>query len=320
MSDSAAIAIDLSAVVIAMEVASPTVLVIRTADGMSALPAGAFDPVSHATFEQGLRDWVASQTGFELGYSEQLYTFGDLARSHELFETPAARHISIGYLGLTAARHTPAGMAAQWRSWYDFFPWEDYRQGRPALIDMALAPALERWAAAADSAATREARHQRARLAFALNGARWVDARVLERYELLFEAGLVPEAQRNADSAANEALPVTGLEMMVDHRRILATAMDRLRGKLRYRPVVFELLPERFTLSRLQQTVEAIIGLAVHKQNFRRALERTGLVVATGDVDTATGGRPAERFRFCREQWRQQMAPGVQTPLSHGEY
>ncbi|MFC0337415.1 Uncharacterized conserved protein [Kushneria avicenniae] len=321
MSDSAVIAIELSAVVIAMESATPTVLLTCPDDRCRApmLPAGDFDPCHHRTFELGLRERVARQTGLALDYVEQLYTFGDQDRLEEDFQTQEiTRHISIGHLGLVSSQQTLLDSRAVWASWYDHFPWEDYRHGRPAIIDMIIAPALKRWMTASDDDTQRERRHQRAQLAFGLDGARWVDTRVLERFELLYEAGLVPESQRHGTAEVVTALP--GEPLMSDHRRILATAMDRLRGKLRYRPVIFDLLPEHFTLSQLQLTIEAIIGCRLHKQNFRRALDRTGLVVPTGAVDTTTGGRPAERFRFCREQWRQQMAPGVQTPLTHSEY
>ena len=64
-----------------------------------------------------------------------------------------------------------------------------------------------------------------------------------------------------------------GTELAFDHRRIVATALGRLRGKLKYRPVVFELLPETFTLLQLQRTVEALTGMRLHKQNFRRLVE-----------------------------------------------
>ena len=64
--------------------------------------------------------------------------------------------------------------------------------------------------------------------------------------------------------------------MRFDHRRILATAIARLRGKLKYRPVVFELMPREFTLTELQRTVEAISGRRLHKQNFRRLVEAGG--------------------------------------------
>ena len=65
--------------------------------------------------------------------------------------------------------------------------------------------------------------------------------------------------------------------MAFDHRRILATGLGRVRGKLRYRPVAFELIPETFTLLKLQHAVEAIAGLRMHKQNFRRLVERSSL-------------------------------------------
>ncbi|WP_121170253.1 NUDIX hydrolase [Kushneria sinocarnis] len=319
MTDSTAIAIGLSAVVIAADSDTPRVLVTRDrcAADRHGLPAGPFDPLAHRTFELGLREWVNGQTGFAPDYVEQLYTFGDRGRTHapEGQSDERVRHVSVGYLGLTSQQHDPGAFEAVWRSWYDFFPWEDHRHGRPALIDADIAPALRRWAAEDRSGG----RWQRARLAFGFEAARWIDGAALERFELLYEAGLVREAQRDHGAAPLPANPLPGLAMASDHRRIMATAIDRLRGKLRYRPVIFELLPERFTLSRLQEVIEAIIGLRLHKQNFRRALDRTELVEATGELEHATGGRPAERYRFRREQWRRPMAPGVQTPLLQSE-
>ena len=103
--------------------------------------------------------------------------------------------------------------------------------------------------------------------------------------------------------------------MLSDHRRILATALGRLRGKLKYRPVVFELTPPSFTLSELQRTVEAVAGVKLHKQNFRRMLDRTGLVQGLGRFDVETGGRPAELFRFRREQLQNRAALGLSLPL-----
>jgi hypothetical protein len=102
--------------------------------------------------------------------------------------------------------------------------------------------------------------------------------------------------------------------MISDHRRILATAIGRLRGKLKYRPVVFELMPDSFTLLELQKVVESILGLSLHKQNFRRSLDRSSLVVGLGHTTQATGGRPAELFRFRREALREGHQSGVQTP------
>jgi hypothetical protein len=102
-----------------------------------------------------------------------------------------------------------------------------------------------------------------------------------------------------------------GVPMAFDHRRILATAVGRLRGKIKYRPVVFELMPPAFTLSQLQRTVEALSGVRLHKQNFRRLVEQQGLVEETGDITAATGGRPARLVRFRREVLLERPAPGL---------
>jgi hypothetical protein len=103
--------------------------------------------------------------------------------------------------------------------------------------------------------------------------------------------------------------------MFSDHRRILATAVSRLRGKIKYRPVIFELMGEAFTLSALQRAAEAIAGVALHKQNFRRALERAELVEGLGRMDADTGGRPAELFRFRRELLAARPVLGLSLPL-----
>jgi len=310
------IAVGLSAVIVAADAKGPYALETR-ADGETGLPHGRFDPQGHRTFELGLRDWVRAQTGFEPGYVEQLYTFGDRGRElpqANLGDAPAgARLISVGYLGLTPERTDISAFDAVWRDWHRHFPWEDHRKGRPAIIDEVIAPALSSWSASAskDSAA----RASRVQLAFGLDGRPWIEERTLERYELLYEAGLAPEAARDRNQKAPK-IPAAALgePMISDHRRILATAIGRLRGKIKYRPVVFELMPERFTLLDLQKVVEAILGLPLHKQNFRRSLDRSGLVEGLGSFTQATGGRPAELFRFRREALREGNVLGVQTP------
>jgi len=214
---------------------------------------------------------------------------------------------------------------ARWRDWYELFPWEDWRAGRPGVIDRLIAPSLDAWVASAADPALRQERRQRADIVFGLGGVGWDGERVLERYELLYEAYLVPEAWRDRDEtggvyeARRPAPPevpelLAGRPMALDHRRILATALGRLRGKLKYRPVVFELLPPIFTLLQLQRVVEALAGVRLHKQNFRRLVENTGLVEGTGRQDAQTGGRPAELFVFRREVLRERPAPGVGLP------
>jgi hypothetical protein len=311
------LAVGLSAVIVAADAKAPYALATRHADGGTGLPHGRFDPHDHRTFELGLREWVRAQTGFEPGYVEQLYTFGDRGRElpqAELGDAPAgARLISVGYLGLTPERTDISAFDAIWRDWYHYFPWEDHRSGRPGIIDQSIGPALATWSDQGGKDAG--PRLSRAQLAFGLDGRPWIEERTLERYELLYEAGLAPEAARDRRQKPR-GLAAAGLgePMISDHRRILATAMGRLRGKIKYRPVVFELMPDRFTLLDLQKVVESILGLPLHKQNFRRSLDRSGLVVGLGSFTQAAGGRPAELFRFRREALRDGHVSGVQTP------
>jgi hypothetical protein len=308
------IEIGLTAAIVAIEAHEPLILTARGSDGLAGLPFGPFDALTHRTFEIGLRAWVEEQAGLRLGYVEQLYTFGDRGRHAEAADT-GAHMVSIGYLALTRTADNgvrPAG--ATFEPWYRFFPWEDWREQRPAIIARDIIPALTKWADEETPETIRALpRKDRVRLNFGLDGAAWDEERVLDRYELLYEAGLIEEARRDGRPAAlaRKALPALGLSMRFDHRRILATGIARLRAKLKYRPVIFELLPAEFTLTELQHTVEAISGRHLHKQNFRRLVDNEALVEPTGVMSTQTGGRPAALYRFRREVLQERPAPGL---------
>lgn len=303
--DEPGVVIGLDAAIVAVTGDTPRVLTARGEDA-DALPSGPLDVERHQTLERGVRDWVARSTGFGLGYVEQLYSFGDRFRDPRE-RAGGARVISVAYLALVREQPLPPTFDAHWRDVYAFLPWEDWRHDRPALIERDLAPRLYAWAG--DDAR----RRQRVDLTFGLNGAPWDPERTLERYELLWEAGLVAEARRDQGGDA-APLPGTGRALALDHRRILATALGRLRGKIRYRPVVFELLAEKFTLSQLQRVVEALAGNRLHTQNFRRLVEGAGLVEGTGERDCSTGGRPAELFHFRKDVYRERPQPGVYYP------
>jgi len=321
------IVIGLSAAIVAVTEEGPFVVVTHAgAPGPWALPFGAFDPAGDRTLELSLRGWVREQTGFEIGYVEQLYTFGDRGREASLADIQGDapdRVISISYLALAQARAPLTRGRAAWQGWYEFFPWEDWRSGRPGVIEALIAPRLRAWACR--DGRLSEARWGRARLAFGLEGARWNEERALERYELLYEAGLAPEAARDRarfegrPEPAIAAEPGLGAPMASDHRRILATGIGRLRAKIKYRPVIFEIAPPLFTLLHLQRLVESIAGLTLHKQNFRRLLERTGLVEGAGQFDASAGGRPAELFAFRRQALAEGPVGGVHVPAPRGE-
>ncbi|MDY8108694.1 hypothetical protein U0C82_05940 [Fulvimarina sp. 2208YS6-2-32] len=299
------VGVGLNAVVIAFDEAGPRVLLANAGeDGVSSLPSGPLE-AEHRTLESGVRSWVERQTGQPLGFVEQLYTFGDKSRPG------TRRFVSIAYLALVrgTAEERPA---AGWADLYVHFPYEDWREGPPQAA-CELRAALARWTLDA-APAVRRSRLERVEAAFGREGARWNEERVLERYELLYEAGLVAESARDrgvgeADhdirgpGAAGEpgANPASGWPLALDHRRMLATAIGRLRAKIKYRPVLFELMPDEFTLFDLQRIAEALSGVRLHKPNFRRLMESQGLIEETGRLSVHTGGRPAKLFRYRPE-------------------
>lgn len=240
------------------------------------------------TLELGVRRHLEELVDQDIGYIEQLYTFGDLVRSR--LAPRGYRTLSMAYLGLV--ERLPESRQV---SLYELFPWEDRRRPWSKAVEECL-EALLAWSQEGSQ------RKKRCRVLFGLDGTPWNPERVLERYELLYEAGLVAEAGTEKN---------IGQAMWADHRRIAATALTRIRGKLAYRPLVFELLPEDFTLTELQQTVEALSGGVLHKQNFRRMVESAGLVEATEKSRSEGRGRPARLYRFRSEVTAERPAPGV---------
>ena len=307
--------IELNAVIVAVTGNVPLLL---TGPNL-ALPSGPFE-TGHRTLEQGLRAWAQRKSGQTLGYVEQLYTFADRDRT-----SAQGRSVSIGYLALVTIAEQSRGPG--WSPWYDHFPWEDHRDGQPAMIAKMIMPMLRAWKNAAPDAKAKRARGERIDIAFPADARHWNEELVLQRYELLWEMGLVAEACAPVRHGTRNKTPARpppargggvslGLPMPHDHRRIVATAMARLRAKIKYRPVVFELLPPTFTLLQLQNTVEALAGLRLHKQNFRRLVETQGLVEETDAMTRGASGRPAKLFAFRRKVLQERAAAGTKLPRS----
>jgi hypothetical protein len=305
--DNAAVAAELTAVIVAVTNGQPRVL---TIDRGEALPSGPFEP-SHRSLQAGLRSWVETQTHHPLGYVEQLYTFADQDRK----QGTIGRVVSVSYLGLAREAPVVEGWDAAWQPWYRFFPWEDVRGPGATLREELLAPLLSDWAERSADPLARRDRQRRVTINFGLRGQRWNEELVLQRYELLWEAGLVAEGRREGARLPATLSEASGEPMRHDHRRILATGIARLRAKIKYRPVVFELMPPAFTLLQLQRSVEALAGRLLHKQNFRRLIDQQDLVEETGEVTTETGGRPAKMFRFRREVLAERQVAGTKLPL-----
>lgn len=288
---------------------------VLTVDQGKLLPNGPLMPL-HRSLQAGVRQWVEEQTQQPLGYLEQLYTFVDTNRRN--IEGHALVYVS--YLGLVQESETVHQQSqAQWRDWYDYFPWENHLDGVPEMIGALIVPALLAWANEADDATTMQRRQQRICLCWGVGDTLsadaiadihagryedygWAAEHTLLRYEMLYEAGLIPEAPNYQPSKLPaEWSQIIGTPMYYDHRRVIATAISRLRAKIEYQPLIFGLMPEVFTLSQLQQSIEALSGVRLHKQNFRRLLDTQNLVKPTGKSSSAQRGRPAKLYRFCHD-------------------
>jgi len=113
------------------------------------------------------------------------------------------------------------------------------------------------------------------------------------------------EAKAATDAANAKWFPVSNMpKLAFDHAHILETAVERLKGKVRYQPIGFELLPPKFTLSQLQHLYEAVLGADLDKRNFRKKVLSFGLLVPLKETQMLGRHRPAQLFRFDAEKYQ----------------
>ena len=206
-----AVSLDLSAVIFAVRAHEPVVAVVRSsgADGAAgshgALPGGPYRPSEHDTLQMGLRAYVERDTGLALTPARPLCTFeergGRTGAAPPACELPV---VSLCYLSLVgpapASERTGERDRAMWHSWYAYFPWEDWRQGKPDCLAHDIEPYLAAWAQEPPAHGQARAlldRTQRVRIAFGCEGAAWDEEKVLDRYDLLAESGLCRQACRS---------------------------------------------------------------------------------------------------------------------------
>ena len=270
------------------------------------LPNGLLAPLRHS-LQAGVRMWVAKQTSQPMGYVEQLYTFVDTRRQNE----QGLPVLYVSYLGLVReAADSILHPDAKWQDCYGYFPWEDLRTDggqRDAIVSR-----LRIWANSADTEEVRQKRLKRIHLCWGVEPENWSEEYVLQRYEMLYESGLIAEA---AEPQTNFDFALTGQPMRHDHRRVLATALSRLRAKIKYRPVIFELMPPEFTLLQLQNSVEAISGRLLHKQNFRRQIQQQNLIEPSDTGVSGSKGRPAQLYRFRDDVLPDRLISDIGLPL-----
>src|SRR6266496_6616036 len=106
------------------------------------------------------------------------------------------------------------------------------------------------------------------------------------------------------DAADARWFPISKVpKLAFDHTDIFATALARLKGKVRYQPIGFELLPPKFTLSQLQHLYEAVLETELDKRNFRKKVLGFGLLVPLKETQMTGRHRPAQLFRFDADKY-----------------
>lgn len=210
--------------------------------------------------------------------------------------------------------------AAAWRSVYEFLPWEDVRDDDGRALARTLGrELLAGWADVRDANEARQ-RARRVKAAFPTRLADWNEERAPERYRLLLGAGLVPEAHRDKWgrlTSARESGP--GNALAFDHRLMLADALGRLRGKLKYIPgVLSALLGREVALPVLQSACEAIGGRPIVTPNFRRVMTAThGLLerrAGHARVRTAKKGAAPSLYAFRADVDTLRLDPSIRMP------
>ncbi len=116
---------------------------------------------------------------------------------------------------------------------------------------------------------------------------------------------------RNAAWFAMDDIP----KLAFDHEKILKTAYERLKGKIRYQPVGFELLPDKFTLRQLQQMYEKILDRKLDKRNFRKKILNMGIIEELDEIETDVSHRAAQLYQFDKRKYDEKVKEGFNFEL-----
>ena len=128
-------------------------------------------------------------------------------------------------------------------------------------------------------------------------------------YALTNLLGHAVDARTDASNAAWFALADLP-DLPFDHAAILDTALERLRGKVRYQPIGFELLPDRFTLTQLQRVYEIVLDRDIDKRNFRKKIISMEILKDTGEVEKDVAHRAARLYRFDKRAYQRLLKQG----------
>jgi hypothetical protein len=311
--------------------------------GMDAWPGGFVDEAGDEDARAAALRELDEETGHgALEHLEALQTFDRSGRDPRQWAgyvegtgagatwvRTGVRVVSSAFLGLLRQADRDVGpralpdndvRRAHWTSVYAYLPWEDLREPSGRAILARVRRDLERWIRASAPAESRRALREQAATLFALET--WNEERVEERYALLRRAGLVEEAWRDRWGTVRQDAARTaatyGRALAFDHREMLAVALGRLRGKIKYVPTLLAaLLAPAFPLRDLQAAIEGISGRPVVNQNLRRLFFAQGLVEDTEIVEPATPGQRGPRAtlaRFTADPAARRLDPSLRLP------
>jgi hypothetical protein len=217
-------------------------------------------------------------------------------------------------------------LSAHWESVYRYLPWEDLRGsvGR-SMRRQIIRQLTERWVRAAESDEEAALRKRRIETTFASSDLRqWNEERTTERFALLMETALVTEAHRDQwgdvlPEAKRQVLE-HDIPLAFDHRRMLADALGRLRGKLKYTPsVLAALVGSEITAPVIHRVCESVAGRPIHMANLRRALTDTHALlqpIKTIIAGPRPPGRQATRYRWVKDIDLARLDPAMRMPWS----
>jgi hypothetical protein len=297
---------------------------------MTALPGGFVHWEHDATARQAaLRELQEETQAGSPDYIEALDTYDAHGRDPRqfagtevegVFRERGNRVVSRADLALFRAPRAVAPQAgedaahAAWLDVYALLPWEDIRSAGGRAARQGALDALR-------GGRTSRAWRLRVETAFGASLEEWNEERAGERFRLLLEAGLVEESTRDRWGRPTVPAPLTveSLAMAFDHRTMLADALGRLRGKIKYVPALLvALMPRRFRLLELRTAIEAVSGRPLYRPNFHRVfvarkhdaplLRPLGVTVDEGP------GRPAELYTWSGDLAHTRLDPSIRMP------
>ncbi|WP_375561287.1 NUDIX domain-containing protein [Bernardetia sp. OM2101] len=127
---------------------------------------------------------------------------------------------------------------------------------------------------------------------------------------LAHHADQIKAASDAADTQWINIKDLSEIELAFDHQEVMKIALERLRGKVRYQPIGFELLPEKFPLSQLQILYEQVLGMTLDKRNFRRKILKTKLVLPLDEYQQNVSHRAAQLYKFDKDKYEQVVKEG----------